>query len=119
MLRVLRYLLLAVIAFALMLFASANRDLVTVRLLPDSFAQLFRVDWNIELPLFVLVFFGLLLGLLVGYTLEWLREHKYRRTASTKTRVVTKLERELAALKDQTSLPSDDVLALLDKPRAR
>ena len=119
MLRLLRYLLLAVIAVALLLFASANRGMVPVSLLPDSFAQLFMVDWQIELPLFVLVFFGLVLGLLVGYTLEWLREHKYRRTASTQTRVVTKLERELAAMKDQTSVPTDAVLALLDKPRAR
>jgi len=119
MFRLLRYLLLAVIAVALMLFASANRELVTVHLLPDSFARLFMLDWQIELPLFVLVFFGIVLGLLVGYTLEWLREHKYRRAANTKTRVVTKLERELAVMKDQASVPTDDVLALLDKPRAR
>ena len=117
MLRLFRYLFLAAIAIALMVFASANRSLVTVHGLPDSLAQLFQMDWQIEIPAFVLVFLGIVVGLLVGYTLEWLREHKYRRTASTQTRVVSKLERELAAMKDQTSLPQDDVLALLAKPK--
>jgi putative membrane protein len=117
MLRLLRYLFLAVIAVLLMVFASANRDLVTLHALPPDLAYLFTVDWQMDVPAFLLVFLGIVVGLLVGYTLEWLREHKHRRTARTQTRVVSKLERELAAMKDQTSLPDDDVLALLEKPK--
>ena len=119
MIRLLRYLFLALIAVSLVVFASANRGLVTLHLLPDDLALLFRFDWQIDVPAFMLVFLGIVIGLLVGFTLEWLREHKHRKVASTKTRAVTKLERELAAMKDQTSLPSDDVLALLEKPKAR
>lgn len=119
MTRTLRYLFLALLTVALLIIASANRDLVTLRLLPDDFAALFRLDWQVEVPVFLVLFLGIILGLLVGFTWEWLREHKHRRVASTKSREVGKLERELAALKDQTSLPSDDVLALLEKPKAR
>ncbi len=117
MLRLLRYLFLVLIAIALMVFASANRGLVTLHALPDGLAQLFQTDWRMDVPAFLLVFLGIVIGLLVGYTLEWLREHKHRRVASTQTRMVTRLERELAAMKDQTALPDDEVLALLDKPR--
>ena len=117
MLRLLRYLFLAVIAVLLMVFASANRDLVTLHALPPDLAHLFQVDWQLDVPSFLLVFLGIVVGLLVGYTLEWLREHKHRRTARTQTRAVTQLERELAVIKDQTSLPQDEVLALLAKPK--
>jgi lipopolysaccharide assembly protein A len=119
MTRVLRYVLLAVLTIALLIIASANRALVTLHLLPADFAALFQMDWQIEVPVFLVLFFGIILGLFVGFTWEWLREHKHRRTASTKSREVGKLERELAALKDQSSLPDDDVLALLERPKAR
>lgn len=116
MLRLLRYLFLVLIAIALMVFASANRGLVTLHALPDSLAHLFQIDGQLDVPAFLLVFLGIVIGLLVGYTLEWLRGHRHRRVASTQTRMVTRLERELAAMKDQTALPDDPVLALLDKP---
>ncbi len=117
MTRVLRYLFLAVLTVALLIIASANRSLVTLRLLPDDFAALFAVGWQVEVPVFLVLFAGIIIGLLVGFTWEWLREHKHRRVASTKTREVGRLERELAAMKDQTSLLDDDVLALLEKPK--
>ena len=119
MIRVLRYVLLAILTISLLVMASANRTLVTLHLLPDSFAALFRVNWQIEVPVFLVLFLGMVIGLFIGFVWEWLREHKHRRTASTKTREVSKLERELAAMQDQTSLPQDDVLALLDRPKAR
>ena len=119
MTRYLRYLFLALVTVGLMIVASANRAPVTLRFLPDDFAALFGLSWQIDLPVFLVLFAGIIIGLLVGFTWEWLREHKHRRIASTKTREVGKLERELATLKDQTSLPNDDVLALLDRPKAR
>ena len=119
MTRLLRYVFLALVTLVLLIMASANRELVTLRLLPDDFAALVRLHWQIEIPVFLVLFLGIVLGLLVGFTWEWLREHKHRRTASTKTREVGRLERELATLKDQTSLPDDEVLALLERPKAR
>lgn len=119
MTRALRYLLLALLAIVLLTVALANRAPVTVHFVSDDMAALFGITAAIEIPVFVLLFFGIVVGLLVGFVWEWLREHKHRRVASTKTRQVSKLERELAAMKDQTSLPDDDVLALLVKPKAR
>ena len=119
MTRTLRYLFLAILTVVLLIVASANRSLVTLRLLPDDFAALLQLDWQIDMPVFLVLFLGIIIGLLIGFIWEWLREHKHRRVASTKSREVSKLERELASLKDQTSLPADDVLALLDRPKAR
>ncbi len=118
MIRLLRYLFLFVVAVALVLVASANRGPVTVHLLPPDFAALVQFDWTTDVPVFLVLFGGILIGLLVGFIWEWLREYKHRRVASTKTREVSKLERELAAMKDQNSLPDDDVLAILEKPKA-
>lgn len=119
MTRALRYFVLALLMIALLTVALANRALVTVHFLPDDMAALLGLTAAMDMPVFLLLFAGVVLGLLIGFVWEWLREHKHRRTASTKSREVTKLERELAALKDQTSLPDDEVLALLAKPKAR
>ena len=119
MTRLLRYLLIALLTVALIVVAFANRDPATLRLLPADLAALFQLQWQVEVPVFLVLFLGIIIGLCVGFIWEWLREHKHRRVASTKSREVGKLERELAALKDQTSLPDDAVLALLEKPKAR
>ena len=119
MIRTLRYILLVVVAVVLLVVALANRAPVTVKFLPDNFAGLLGMQWQIEVPAFLLLFMGAVLGIVLGFTWEWLREHKHRRVARVQTKAVSKLERELAAMKDQTSLPTDDVLALLDRPKAR
>ena len=119
MIRTLRYVLLAVVALTLLIVALANRAPVTVRFLPDDFAGLMGLHWQIEVPAFLLLFLGAVLGIILGFTWEWLREHKHRKVARVQTRAVSRLERELAAMKDSSALPQDDVLALLDRPKAR
>ena len=119
MIRYTRYLLLALLGLALLTIALANRAPMVVKALPDDLAAFLGLNWQIELPLFLIIFGGIVLGLLLGFVWEWLREHKHRAVASTKTREVSRLERELATMRDQTKLPQDDVLALLDKPKAR
>jgi hypothetical protein len=66
----------------------------------------------------MVIFGGIIAGLLIGFVWEWFREMKHRSTASRKTREVARLERELAVMKDSQSVPKDDILALLDKPKA-
>jgi putative membrane protein len=90
MIRALRYVLLALLAIGLLVMASANRELVTMNLLPDSFAMLFQFNWSMQVPVFLVLFLGIVIGLFIGFIWEWLREYKHRRTASTKTREVTK-----------------------------
>jgi lipopolysaccharide assembly protein A len=119
MTRYLRYVLLFIIAVVLLTVALANRALITVQFLPGDLAALLGMHWQMDMPVFLLLFIGIVLGLLIGFVWEWLREHKHRKVARVQTRAVGKLERELAAMKDQTSLPDDPVLALLDRPRPR
>jgi uncharacterized integral membrane protein len=116
MIRYLRLIFLALLGVALLVVALANRAPVPVRLLPDDMAALTGLTWAMELPLFLVIFGGIILGVLIGFVWEWFREHGHRATASQKSREVTRLERELAVLKDSTSVPpKDEVLALLDK----
>jgi uncharacterized integral membrane protein len=116
MIRYLRLILLALLGVALLVVALANRAPVQVRLLPDDMAALTGLTWAMDLPLFLVIFGGIVVGVLIGFVWEWFREHGHRATASQKSREVTRLERELAVLKDSTSVPpQDEVLALLEK----
>jgi lipopolysaccharide assembly protein A len=120
MIRTLRYVFLGGLALVLLTVALANRAPVEVRLLPGDLAALTGLSWAMQLPLFLIIFAGILAGVLIGFVWEWFREMKHRSAASTKTREVARLERELAVLRDSTSLPpKDDVLALLDQKQAR
>ena len=115
--RILRYVLIAALTVLLLTVALANRAVVPVRLLPEDVGALLGVNWQMELPLFLVLFGGVVAGLVIGFTWEWLREHKHRRTASEKKREVARLERELAVMKDSASVPGDEVLALIETPR--
>ncbi len=116
MIRYLRLILLVLLGVALLVVALANRAPVPVRLLPDDMAALTGLTWGMELPLFLVIFGSIIAGVMIGFVWEWFREHGHRATASQKSRDVARLERELAVLKDSTSVPpKDEVLALLDK----
>jgi lipopolysaccharide assembly protein A len=119
MIRTLRYLLLAALAVVLLTVALANRAPVRLQLLPPDMAAFLGLDIAAEVPLFVVIFGGIVAGLLIGFVWEWLREMKHRSIASTKTREVSRLERELAMLREEKEGPQDEVLALLERPKAR
>jgi uncharacterized integral membrane protein len=118
MIRSLRYLFLAALGLVLLTVALANRAPVTLKALPEDLAAFTGFASQIELPLFMVIFGGIIAGLLIGFVWEWFREMKHRSTASRKTREVARLERELAVMKDSQSVPKDDILAILDKPKA-
>ena len=116
MIRYLRLILLGLLALLLLTVALANRAPVEVRLLPGDLAALTGLTWAMQLPLFLVIFGGIVAGVLIGFVWEWFREHGHRATAAQKAREVVRLERELAVLKDSTSVPpKDEVLALLEK----
>jgi lipopolysaccharide assembly protein A len=116
MIRYLRLIFIGLVGLCLLTVALANRAPVSVRLLPEDLAALTGLTWAMELPLFLVIFGGVIAGILIGFVWEWFREHGHRATASQKSREVARLERELAVLKDATTVPpKDDVLALLEK----
>lgn len=92
----------------------ANRGPVTLALFPDPVADF--MGWNIvlTLPVFTVILAGIGIGLLVGFFWEWMREHRHRRAASTNSREVRKLEREVKRLKTEKNKGKDEVLALLE-----
>lgn len=118
MLRTLRYALIAVLLLVLLTMALANRTVVPVRFLPEDVGALLGLSWQMELPLFLVILGGVATGVLIGFTWEWLREHKHRKTASQRGRDLARLERELEVMRDSRSVPGDDVLALIEKRKA-
>lgn len=112
--RYIRYLFLAVIGLCLVTVALANRDMVTLRLLPEELAAPFGLTGSLNLPLFLVIFLGIVAGLLIGFVWEWMREFKYRNDLSRKGKEVHRLEREVKALKAKTGEGADDVLALIE-----
>ncbi|KMW59891.1 Phosphate transport regulator [Candidatus Rhodobacter oscarellae] len=114
--RYIRYALLALIAIVLITLAVANRGPVTLRLLPEDIANLVRwpeAATGVTVPLFVVIFAGVVLGVLLGFVTEWIREHKFRAEAALGRRTAARLEREVSELKTDKH-DGDDVLALLD-----
>ena len=109
--RTLKILLLGVILVALVVLALANRDPVTLHLLPEGMQRVMPVA--VQLPLFVVCLLSVVVGMVIGYLLEWLREHKHRRRATQKTREAARLNVEVDRLRKQSGKADDDVLALI------
>jgi uncharacterized integral membrane protein len=118
MLKYLRYLIVLVAALCLLVMAFANRAAVTVKALPDDMAALWGRNWQVDLPLFLVILGGVVAGLLIGFIWEWLREHRHRATASSQATEARRLQRELAAMRDaKGQVQQDDVLVLIEKKK--
>ncbi|MGH1575702.1 lipopolysaccharide assembly protein LapA domain-containing protein [Planktotalea sp.] len=113
--RYIKYAMLAAIAVVLVAVSLANREIVTVKLLTNDLAALLGLNQSIELPLFVVIFGGVGVGLLIGFLWEWIREYKQRAEAAAQKREMDRMRRELKRLKAEKHEGKDDVLALLDE----
>lgn len=113
--RYVRYVCIAIFAVALIAVALANIDSVMVQLLPTGIAGLFAVAPQIELPLFVVIFISIVVGLLVGFVWEWMREYGIRADNARNAREMRRLEREVKRLKGEKHEGKDEVFALLDE----
>ena len=113
--RYIRYAFLIVLAVALITVALANRGTVTLRLMPEDVAGFVPLPNTLDLPLFVIIFGGIVAGLLIGFVWEWFREHKGRAEGARARRDVKTLEREVTRLKGDVPDDKDEILALLDK----
>ena len=112
-----RYAILTCISVCLITVALANRDLVTLRLLPEGLADLARYPAglnSITVPLFIVIFAGIIAGVLLGFVWEWLREHKHRAEAVSQRRENMRLNREFEKMRASQG-EDDDVLALLEE----
>jgi len=112
--RYIRYGFLAVLAVVLITIALANREMVTFNLLPGELSGFLGLSWQVQLPLFIVIFAGIVLGILVGFVWEWARESRHRAEGKRAKRAAVDLAREVKNLKASDAKPGDEVLALLD-----
>lgn len=115
--RYIRYASIAIFALALILIALANRVSVPVHLVPKELTSFTVINPGHEVPLFVVIFGGILAGLILGFIWEWIREAGERAAAAKQAREMTRLRAEIKRLKAEKNEGKDEVLALLDDSR--
>jgi uncharacterized integral membrane protein len=84
------------LALVIIAFAVANRQAVTVSFDPFSSTN---PAYAATLPLFVIVFILLILGVLIGGIAAWIRQSKWRRTARKLDADVRALHQELETIR--------------------
>ncbi|MEP3278369.1 MAG: lipopolysaccharide assembly protein LapA domain-containing protein [Stappiaceae bacterium] len=110
--RILQSLILLPILIVIIALAIANRSPVTLSLDPFAPAEPAVAIENI--PLFVLLFGAILLGILLGGIGSWLSQGKWRRRARDSRYEAAKLKQEADTLKraaqgsDKPALPAPD-----------
>ena len=113
--RYIRYASIAIFAVALILVSLANRQMVSVKVWPDELAGLAASNPSYEMPLFLVIFGGILAGLIIGFVWEWIREASERAEAARQAREMQRLRSEVKRLKGKVNDGKDEVLALLDQ----
>lgn len=113
--RYIRYASIAIFALALILIALANRQVVEVQILPSELGGMAAVNPSYQVPLFLVMFGGILAGLVIGFIWEWIREAKERAAAARQAREMQRLRAEVRRLKGERNKDQDEVLALLDE----
>ena len=101
-------------AIGLVTVALANRAPVSVRLLPEEIDAFFGTSTSWEIPMFLIIYAGIVLGLLIGFIWEWIREARLRAEADRAKAEVGQLRREVKTLKSAEKGSADDFMALLE-----
>ena len=96
----LRKILTAIVVIPLLVivvgFAVANRQAVTISFDPFSATQ---PAYAVTLPLFVVIFILVILGVIVGGVATWLRQNSWRRSARRLDAEVRALHEEMSAMR--------------------
>ena len=108
------WLILVPLAIVILMFAVANREIVTVSF--DPFSSVSPAA-AISVPLFVLIFILVVIGVIIGGVAAWLRQSGYRRAARRRDADVGALRREIEVLNTrlagQLDAPGSDPAARL------
>jgi uncharacterized integral membrane protein len=89
------WLVLVPLAILILMFAVANREIVTVSFDPFNAAA---PAASVSVPVFVMIFVLVILGIIIGGVAAWLRQSGYRRAARQRDADVTALRREIEIL---------------------
>ena len=105
------------LAVIIVVFAVANRQWVTVSFDPFSSAS---PAYAASMPLFVLIFVVLILGVIVGGVAAWIRQSRWRRAVRRLEGEVHALRDELASQRrqfaDRQSAPTPEPLPVIAPP---
>ena len=116
--RFVNYLVLALVALALVVIGFANRAPITLTLFPENLVPFTKFNAAITLEIYQVVFLSIALGLLLGFFWEWAREHKHRAAVVRERREKSKLATEVKKLKADKPEGKDEILALVDRKPA-
>jgi hypothetical protein len=91
------------LALVIVMFAVANREIVTVSFDPFDTAH---PAFSTKTPLFILIFVLVGLGVLVGGIAAWLKQHKWRMRARRAEAESRELRARLGAQRNQRGVPA-------------
>lgn len=86
----------------LLVFALANRNVVTVTLDPFGLAS---DALSLSAPLFIVLFIALAIGIVLGGVSVWISEGRHRRAARIHLRDIERQRREMDELRREQLLP--------------
>ena len=112
--RLVRTLFLIFLAIILVVISLANSKNVSIYLLPTDLSSLMGTTISINIPLFLVFFSGIFIGLIIGFVWEWLREYKFRVEANLNEKRLSRAKIELSEMHAKDN-KGDDVLTLLEK----
>ncbi len=96
MLRAAKFVVLALVAVFLLLFAFANRQIIDVSF--DPFASNGAPAFAVAAPLFVVLMIALFLGVMVGGAAVWLSQGRFRKAARLRRAEVERLRSQSAGV---------------------
>lgn len=108
--RFLRWVIGVPVFMAVMTFAVANRKIVTLSLDPFNDTP---TALALDLPLWLLFFFGIFIGIWVGWFYCWRAQAKWRKLARDRQAEISRLQSELLVNRDGAAKVEAQMLAPL------
>jgi uncharacterized integral membrane protein len=112
--KILTWIVVVPLAVFIIAFAVANRQIVTVSFDPFSSSN---PAYSSTLPLFILIFVLVILGVVVGGVAAWLRQSKWRRAARKLDAENRQLLQELATIRNRFGTPAPPAAPIEPEPR--
>jgi len=101
------------ISLILIIFALANRQIISLNFDPTS--SLNPIISNIEMPLFFVIYSMLFIGVILGGTAVWFTQSQYRKNSRRLTKMTKTMQAELDVLKKSKAKNPSDISLLSAK----
>ncbi|MEM6933901.1 MAG: LapA family protein [Pseudomonadota bacterium] len=106
--RIIKTLVLLIIGMCLVVIGVGNMAPVDLYLVPPKVAP--GSEFSLKsIPLAAVIMASVLLGLVIGQILEWVREGKHRRVSNDRGRELARMRNELAQVKTKVTDVDDDL----------